>query len=67
MLLQQDKFTFYNDAIGEMEFDSATMIYLIFMKTDPITVVGIDYFLKKIETTKLGYHSNYVEKMLTIM
>ena len=48
LLLQQDKFSFYSDAIGEMEFDGATMIYLIFMKTDPGTVVGIDSVLNNI-------------------
>ena len=51
LLLQQDKFAFYNDTIGEMEFDGATMIYLIFMKTDPSTGVGLDSVLKKLETT----------------
>ena len=66
LLLQQDKFAFYNDAIGEMEFDGATMIYLIFMKTDPSTAIGIDSFLKKLDTTNLGYHSNCVDTMLTI-
>ena len=56
-----------NYAIGEMEFDGATMVYLIFMKTYPSTVVGLDSVLKKLETTKLGYHSNCVDTMLTIM
>ena len=50
-----------------MEIDGATMIYHIFMKTDPSTVVRIDSVLKKLETTKLGYHSNCVNTMLTIM
>ena len=66
-LFQQGKIVFYNDAIGEMEFDGATMIYLIFMKTDPSTVVGIHYVLKNLETTKLGDHSNFIDTMLTIM
>ena len=26
------------------------------MKTDPVTVVGLDYVLKKLDTTKLGDH-----------
>ena len=56
LLFQQEKFAFYNNTIGEMAFDGATMIYLIFMKTDPSTVVGIDSVLKNIETTKLGDH-----------
>ena len=50
-----------------MEFDGATMIYLIFMKTDPRTVVGLDYVLKKLNATKLGDHLNFVDTMLTIM
>ena len=66
LLLQQENFAFYNDAIGEMEFNGATMIYLIFMKTDPSTVVGIYSVLKKLETKNLGDHSNCVERMLTI-
>ena len=67
LFIQQEKFAFYNDAIGKMEFDGATMIYLIFMKTDPSTIVGLDSVLKKLETTKLGDHSNCVDMMLTIM
>ena len=67
LLLQQDKFAFYNDAIGKMEFDGATIIYIIFMNTDPSTVVGLDSILKKLETTKLGDHLNCVNKMLIIM
>ena len=30
-LLQQDKFAFYNDAVGEMGFDGATMIYILYL------------------------------------
>ena len=67
LLLQQDKFAFYNDAIGKMEFDGATIIYIIFMNTDPSTVVGLDSILKKLETTKLGDHLNCVNTMLIIM
>ena len=50
-----------------MEFDGATMIYFIFMKTDSSTAVGLDYVLKNLETTKLVDHSNCVDMMLTIM
>ena len=64
---QQEKIEFYYDAIGEMEFDSATMIYLIFMKTNPSAVVGLDSVLKNLETTKLEDHSNCVNTMLIIM
>ena len=67
LLLQQDKFSFYNNAIGDMEFDGANMIYLIFMKTDPSTVVGFDYVLKNLDTTNIGDHPNCVNTMLTIM
>ena len=67
MLLQEEKFVIYNDAIGEMKFDCATMIYLFFMKTDPNTVVGLDSFLKKLDTTNIGDHSNCVDTLLTIM
>ena len=42
LILQQDKFEFYNDAFGEMEFYGATMIYLFFMKKVPSTVAGLD-------------------------
>ena len=37
------------------------------MKTDPSTVIGINPVLKKLETTKIGDHSNCVNTMLTIM
>ena len=67
LVLQQDKFTFYNDAISKMGFDGATMIYLIFMKTYPSTLVGLDSVLKKLETTKLGDHPNCVDTMFTIL
>ena len=50
-----------------MEFDGDTIIYLIFMKTDYSTVLGIDSVFKKLETTKLGDHLNCVNMMLTIM
>ena len=32
------------------------------MNTDPSTVVGLDSVLKKIQTNKLGDHSNCIEK-----
>ena len=67
LLIQQETIAFYNDAIDKMEFDGATMIYLIFMKMDHSTVVGLDSVLNKLETTKLGDHSNCVDPMLTIM
>ena len=37
------------------------------MKTDPSTVVGLDYLLKNIKTTNIGFHSNCIDTMLTIM
>ena len=67
LLFQQEKFAFYNNAIGDMEFDGANMIYLIFMKTDPSTVVGFDYVLKNLDTTNIGDHPNCVNTILTIM
>ena len=58
LFLQQEKIAFYNDVIVEMEFNGATMIYFIFMKTDPSTVIGINPVLKKLETNNLGDHLN---------
>ena len=67
LLLQKDKFSYHNSTTGEIEFDGPTMIYLIFQKTDPSTVVGLDSHLKKIESAKLGNHSNCIDTMLMMI
>ena len=41
------------------------MMFLLFQKTDPSIIVGLDSVLKQIESAKLGKHTNYVDAMLT--
>ena len=41
------------------------MIFLLFQKTDPSTIVGLDSILKQIENSNLGKHANDVDVMLT--
>ena len=41
------------------------MIFLLFQKTNPSTIVGLDSILKQIENAKLGNHANDVDAMLT--
>jgi hypothetical protein len=67
LLLQKDKFSYHNATTGEMEYDGPTMLFLIFEKVDPSTVVGLNSILKKIENTKLGDYSNNVDSMLTMI
>ena len=66
LLLQADKFAFHG-ADGEVKYDGATMLFLIFQKIDPSTVVGLDAVLTKLERAKLGDHSNDVDTMLQMM
>ena len=65
LLLKKDKFSFYNAATREVEYNGPSMIFLFFQKTGPITIVGLDSILKQIENTKLGTHANDVDAMLT--
>ena len=41
------------------------MMFLLFHKTDPSTIVGLDLILKQIENAKLGKHANDVDAVLT--
>ena len=52
---------------GEIEFDGPTMMFLIFQKTQPSTIVGLDSFLKRLENCKAGDHSNDINKILTFI
>ena len=52
---------------SKIEFDGLTMMFLIFQKTQPSTIVGLNSFLKKLKTCKTGDHSNDINKMLTFM
>ena len=67
LMLQQDKFAYADPVSGRIEYDGPTMIYLIFEKIDPSTIVGFDSLLKNLETMKLGDFSNNVDTMLTRM
>ena len=67
LLLEKHKFMYVNSVTGETEYDGPTMMYLIFQKTDPSTVVGLDSILKKLEQARLSNHSNDVDEMLTKM
>ena len=66
LLLQAEKFSFHGTD-GEVEYDGSTMLFLIFQKINPITVVGLDAVLTKLERAKLGDHSNDVDTMLQMM
>ena len=66
LLLQAEKFSFHG-ADGEVAYDGSTMLFLIFQKIDPSTVVGLDSVLAKLERAKLGDHSNNVDTMLQMM
>ena len=67
LMLQKKKFSFRHPTTGEIEFDGPTMMFLIFQKTQPSTIVGLDSYLKKLENCKAGDHSNDIDKMLTYM
>ena len=67
LLLQKERLSFHNATTGELEYDGLTMLFLIFEKVDPSTVVGLDSILKKIENAKLGDFSNNVDSMLTMI
>jgi hypothetical protein len=67
IMLQKKKFSFRHPTTGEIEFDGPTMMFLIFQKTQPSTIVGLDSYLKKLENCKAGDHSNDIDKMLTYM
>ena len=41
LLLQNDKFACLGDANGQLKYDDATMVFLMFQKVDPNTVVGM--------------------------
>ena len=66
LLLQKDKFTFSN-ANGDIEYDGAVMLLLLFQKLDPSTIVGYDSILDELQNAKLGNYNNDVDKMLTDM
>ena len=65
LLLSKDKFTFVCKDTGQEKYNGATMLYLVFEKIDPNTVVGLDGILKKLEKAKLSDFGNDVSKMLT--
>jgi hypothetical protein len=67
LLLKKDKFSYHNANTGELVYGGSTMLFLIFEKVDPSTVMGLDSILKKIENAKLGDYSNNVDSMLTMI
>ena len=67
LLLQKENFEFRNQTTGEVELHRPTMLFLIWEKVDPSTLVGLDLILTKLETCKLGDHGNNVDTMLTHM
>ena len=42
LLLNKDKFSFHDTATGQLKYDGPTMVFLMFQKIDPNTVVGMD-------------------------
>ena len=67
LMLQKDKFSFTDSNTGQIKYDGATMVFLIYQTIDPNTTVGLDNILKKLERTKLGDYSNDVAAMLRDM
>ena len=67
LLMKKHLFEFRNATTGEIEFDGPTMLYLVYEKIDPDTIVGLDSIEDKLESSKLGDHGNDVDAMLTAM
>lgn len=67
LLLQREKFTFRNSTTGEIELDRPIMLYLIYNKIDPDTIVGLDAIEDDLENMKLSNYGNNVDTMLTDM
>ena len=67
LLLKKDQFAFHDDATGQLKYDGPTMVFLMFQKIDPNTVVGMDSVLKRMEGAKLGDFANDVDRMLSTM
>ena len=65
LLLKKDKFAFYNAATREVEYNGPIMMFLLFQKTDPSTIMELYSILKQIENAKLGNHAKDVDVMLT--
>ena len=58
-------FQYQDVTLGETKHDGPTTMFLIYQKTNPSTVVGLDSVLKDIEDAKLGNFTNDVDAMLT--
>ncbi len=67
LFLHQDAFAYNNATTNEMELDCLTMLYLIYTKIDPDTVVRLDFIGEKLEKTKLRNFNNDVYAMLIDM
>ena len=67
LMLQKEKFSFVDSTTGQVKFDGATMVFLIYQTIDPNTIVGLDNILKKLERAKLSDYSNDVAAMLRDM
>ena len=48
LLLEKGKFAFYIAATGEVEQEGPIMVFLLFQKMNPSTIVGLDSILKQI-------------------
>ena len=67
LMLSKDEFTFLNPTTKEVELDGAAMMYLIFAKVDPDTIVGLDAVEDSLKAIKLSNFGNNVGKLLTAM
>ena len=48
IFLQKKKFSFRHPTSNKIKFDGPTMMFVIFQKTQPSTIVGLDSYLKKL-------------------
>ena len=67
LLLHKEKFAFHDNATGQLKYDWPSMVFLMFEKIDPNTVVGMDTVLKRMENAKLKDFGNDVDRMLSTM
>ena len=67
LMLEKDKFQWYDDTTGNYETDGPTLLFIIFSKVNPSTRVGVSSFKKNIEKANLAKHKNNLELMLTDM
>ncbi len=67
LMLYKDKFSYVDQATGEILFDGPTMLKLIYLKVDPDTLVGMESLRVKLEKAQSSEHGNDVDVMLKML